>query len=848
MLTKSNKIRDGLFLAALLREEFLRHWIGSAVVLTLVVFVVIPSSGQQNLFAKVRALVEEKNYSGAEKALTQMKGPLSPADIALSSFVRGVLSFELQKYNEAQSHLEKALTIPSPIEYYVRYFLGLSFQAKREFKEAQREYDRLLKLRPPSQLAYEAKFKISEMLIDQGKWSKALPELAYLERRWRSSEAYPEILWRLVKVEMQSGRKWRACAWARRLYSKYPQHGLIDDWGIDLPSSPFEGKKLGCLATQGDQQKRIRRLQWAGKSDRARSELETLKKRATGEAPLYAVDMALANFLVNDGYVDEALKLLIKHYEKYQRNFAYLMQLGRAAARAGEYQTAVGAFYRAHESSPKSRSGREALYQAAFLSYQFQDYDGASRKFEQFLKEYPRSGLSRDSQWHMSWIRYLKGDYLGALNGFDRILNEKKNRQTRRYWNKIAIERINYWKAMALLRMNKYTEARSLFEALAKDPMWDYYTLTAKYRLESISNLETVRKVAEGSSSNYLGIMPDGDGLVSLKEELDVNGEIIGKQEGEGVQEAESEEGLNTTLDGVSAEEEEVPDVVATEEGTSSPDEEKAVVATDFRDPELRLRFERATLLIQVGLGEWARWELFEIERRTRNQDYLKMLMASYEQIRSYHRSSYISIVNFSNIRSQRGIEGSRYLWEYAYPRAYKDSVEKYAISFNVPSEFIWGIMRTESSFRFDVVSPVGAKGLMQLMPNTAKQVARLIGDETFNERRLSDPDLNLRLGTKYLQRLLSKFGGSVPLAAASYNAGPHRVEGWLANFGKLEMDEFIEHIPFIETRNYVKKVVRDFGIYESLYAKATTKLTWLVQPIKVEVTRPSQRETWETL
>ncbi|MBK9038925.1 MAG: tetratricopeptide repeat protein [Bdellovibrionales bacterium] len=242
MVTKSNKIRDGLSLAALLREEFLRHWIGSAVVLTLVVFFVIPTSGQQNLFAKVRALIEEKNYSGAEKTLTQMKGPLSPADIALSSFVRGVLSFELQKYNEAQSHLEKALYYSQSHRVLCAVFLGLSLQAKREFKEAQREYDRLLKLRPPSQLAYETKFKISEMLIDQGKWSKALPELAYLERRWRSSETYPEILWRLVKVEMQSGRKWRACAWARRLYSKYPQHGLIDDWGIDLASSPFDGK------------------------------------------------------------------------------------------------------------------------------------------------------------------------------------------------------------------------------------------------------------------------------------------------------------------------------------------------------------------------------------------------------------------------------------------------------------------------------------------------------------------------------------------------------------------------------------------------------------------------------
>ncbi|MBK8204295.1 MAG: hypothetical protein IPK68_18930 [Bdellovibrionales bacterium] len=92
MLTKSNKIRDGLSLAALLREEFLRHWIGSVVVLTLLVFVVIPSSGQQNLFAKVRTLVEEKNYSGAEKALTQMKGPLSPRGHCLEFFCsRGVV-------------------------------------------------------------------------------------------------------------------------------------------------------------------------------------------------------------------------------------------------------------------------------------------------------------------------------------------------------------------------------------------------------------------------------------------------------------------------------------------------------------------------------------------------------------------------------------------------------------------------------------------------------------------------------------------------------------------------------------------------------------------------------------
>src|SRR5690606_5955015 len=127
-------------------------------------------------------------------------------------------------------------------------------------------------------------------------------------------------------------------------------------------------------------------------------------------------------------------------------------------------------------------------------------------------------------------------------------------------------------------------------------------------------------------------------------------------------------------------------------------------------------------------------------------------------------------------------------------------------------------IMRAESQYRTDVISPVGARGFMQLMPHTARQVAKLLDDGTYRERQLIGPEVNIRLGTRYLQRLLRKFENPIPLAAAGYNAGPHRVESWLSAFGNLDMDEFIEHIPFVETRNYVKKVVRNFGIYRDLY------------------------------
>ena len=154
--------------------------------------------------------------------------------------------------------------------------------------------------------------------------------------------------------------------------------------------------------------------------------------------------------------------------------------------------------------------------------------------------------------------------------------------------------------------------------------------------------------------------------------------------------------------------------------------------------------------------------------------------------------------------------------------------------------------MRAESHYRADAQSGVGALGLMQMMPFTGRQVANLLSMNTFETKSLLDPGVNIRLGSRYLQRLLEKFSGSVPLVAAGYNAGPHRVHAWVRNFGSLNMDEFIEHIPFLETRNYVKKVVRNYQIYSLLYSGGGHSLRWLVQPVGVQLDdRVPTHEVW---
>ena len=127
-------------------------------------------------------------------------------------------------------------------------------------------------------------------------------------------------------------------------------------------------------------------------------------------------------------------------------------------------------------------------------------------------------------------------------------------------------------------------------------------------------------------------------------------------------------------------------------------------------------------------------------------------------------------------------------------------------------------LIRQESNFDSAALSPVGARGLMQLMPATAQATARRIGERTSPAALTGDPGQNMRLGTAYLQAMLEEFG-ALPLAFAAYNAGPHRVREWLAANGDpraagIEMVDWIELIPFNETRNYVQRVLENVVVY----------------------------------
>ena len=155
------------------------------------------------------------------------------------------------------------------------------------------------------------------------------------------------------------------------------------------------------------------------------------------------------------------------------------------------------------------------------------------------------------------------------------------------------------------------------------------------------------------------------------------------------------------------------------------------------------------------------------------------------------------------------------------FPWPNRRAVEAEAAEFSVDPMLLVAIVRQESVFDAQALSPAGARGLAQLLPGTAALTARGL-DVTFYPEWITVPDLNLHLGAAHLQELLQRFGGRVELATAAYNAGSAPVTRWLARSGSSDPDEFIELIPYQETRGYVRSVLRNRDLYRALYAMPT--------------------------
>lgn len=232
------------------------------------------------------------------------------------------------------------------------------------------------------------------------------------------------------------------------------------------------------------------------------------------------------------------------------------------------------------------------------------------------------------------------------------------------------------------------------------------------------------------------------------------------------------------------------------------------------------IHLEKGRLLARLALSPWAIDELEAAEGEGGSLDE-KWIEVSrlYRESEEYYRSNLLVRKKFAlKPFSGSSSEKERTLYLLAYPLGNSSLVNRFSQACNLDPALLSALILEESRFQVQAVSPAGARGLMQVMPQTGRQIAKELKVRPFSEDQLFDPAVNIRLGSRYFAKMLEEFEGKVHLALAAYNAGPQAVRKWLASSLSSAEDEFVENIPYLETRNYVIRVIGSAQVYRLLY------------------------------
>ncbi len=238
-----------------------------------------------------------------------------------------------------------------------------------------------------------------------------------------------------------------------------------------------------------------------------------------------------------------------------------------------------------------------------------------------------------------------------------------------------------------------------------------------------------------------------------------------------------------------------------------------SIVMTPAVSIPLPAGYERVKALIAFGLVDEARMELTSSRKKSSGKAKLLEIARLYWEMQDYRNAMGLFRKMDRNCSHE---------WNFSYPRAFSEHVSHFAADYGVPESLAYSIIRAESNFYPSARSPVGAVGLMQVMPATAKFLLKGESRDSAASQ-LTRPELNINLGMKHLQYLVKRYRGNLVFAVAAYNSGATPVDRWRRNFSGLRSDEFIENIPYPETREYVKKVLTSMEIYKSLYGLDTS-------------------------
>ena len=465
-----------------------------------------------------------------------------------------------------------------------------------------------------------------------------------------------------------------------------------------------------------------------------------------------------------------------------------LFKMRRRYADAGKLLLAV---------APKLGSAEAMFHGARALSRADQD-DDAIRWYRKVVATYPRTDWAAEAQYLTGWLEFNRGRYREAVAPLEEML--------RRYPKSKWMDDALWFLGMSHFLLGEYDRALPHLDKLAKrgaaleggkglywwartadrlgrrdEAIAAYKQVVARWPFAWYALLATARLAEAGVT-----IGPFGDTAPAARG----------------------------------------PEVAATLDRTVEAD--PAIARFD--------ELEAAGLDVDAG-RDLARAERAFVKRHDRAKA-LAVLFDRYGRGNNWNRPWQLALAYGSGALDTPAEGRARFWWQHAYPEAYKPLVEKYQQLGDNPPYYLYAIMRKESGYDPHVLSYADAQGLLQMIPATTIRVARQL-DLTYAPGDLYAPELNIHTASWYIGNLLRKFKHQIPLGAGSFNSGPRPVMKWLDLHGARPIDELVELVAYMQTREYMKKVTENYARYVYLYTGKMYEQPLTVDPayLKNELT-----------
>jgi soluble lytic murein transglycosylase-like protein len=736
-------------------------------------------------------------------------------DAGLSRTLLAKVLIELGRHGEALEALNT--TAPHTVMDLAAFLKGEALRVTGNPDAAAQAYRTVTSFHR-SPLAPAAAFREADALFEAGHFRKAAKRYVAVLTQYPEYPKRLMVRFRLAKCR-EAKRKLRL---AIRTYQdlvkrapetsagKAAQEALtqLEKAGHKIPSPSFEQRLQWAIELR-------KKRQWRPAADL----LQALAREAPSRGSRAVVETHLGKALESLDQYQAAL-------DAYKRARRFGANMSDITARRIKTLRKMGRTKDAVELAQRvAGSSRKVKDMAAAKIY---IEDGLYEKGRRLFRRYHRKSRMSATRWQLAWLDYRTGRYKRASRGFASLLKNKNFRA-----HKVA-----YWLARTHMKQGRTKQAKAEFTAIVHAGPTDYYGIQAANRILDMGDNTLFRKLTQsaledlpspaerkqhGGSIRWRGADGTTTPVGAPRPRITQALHDAAKRYGQAFPELwRAHDRYRMGLD----------DEARLELRTA-----KAERARARKGSAKRLAGRRASLFMDMRRHKRGLWgsrsgmplKLSYLERR-REVKRIKAIKKLGSGINGTLRDLLAGVGDHywgrrralsNHWRRLKGIptRDSQAIFKAAYPLAFEAVLRQRSANYALSPFLVASLARVESGFNELAVSTAGARGLLQVMPVTGNLIAGRRGKVEFAAADLLDPEVSIDYGTWYMDQLQYKFGGQEPLAVISYNAGPHRVQAWLARRGdKSELDEFIEEVPYRQARRYVKRVIQYVGMYRRIY------------------------------